>query len=59
VWGTNGLPWKDSLQQIDDLGLKPEVKQKLLHDNVSELFKIEKLSGVNIREHNESKLSVH
>jgi predicted TIM-barrel fold metal-dependent hydrolase len=41
VWGTNGLPWKESLTQIDELGLKPEVKQKLIRDNAVELFGIE------------------
>lgn len=59
VWGTNGLPWKETLQQIDDLTLKPDVKQKLLYDNVCELFKIEKSSSPNVRGFDESKLSVH
>ena len=38
VWGTNGLPWKQSLDQVDELGLKAEVKQKLLYDNAVEVF---------------------
>lgn len=40
VWGTNGLPWKESLDQVDGLGLKDEARQKLLRDNARELFKI-------------------
>ncbi|MBI3950597.1 MAG: amidohydrolase [Acidobacteria bacterium] len=42
IWGTNGLPWKENLRQVDDLGLKDEVKKKLLRDNAIELFKLEK-----------------
>ncbi len=40
LWGTNGLPWKENLRQLDELGLKPEVKRKLLRDNARELFKL-------------------
>lgn len=40
VWGTNGLPWKESLDQVDGLGLRDEARQKLLHHNARELFKI-------------------
>jgi predicted TIM-barrel fold metal-dependent hydrolase len=40
LWGTNGLPWKESLRQIDELGLKEEVKRKLLRDNAVELFQL-------------------
>jgi predicted TIM-barrel fold metal-dependent hydrolase len=40
VWGTNGLPWKASLDQIDQIGLKEEVKQKVLRDNTVQLFRI-------------------
>jgi predicted TIM-barrel fold metal-dependent hydrolase len=40
VWGTNGLPWKESLDQVDGLGLRPEARQKLIRDNARELFKI-------------------
>jgi predicted TIM-barrel fold metal-dependent hydrolase len=40
LWGTNGLPWKESLKQLDDLGLKEEVKRKLLYDNAVEVFKL-------------------
>jgi uncharacterized protein len=41
VWGTNGLPWKENLEQLEALGLKETVKRKLLHDNAAELFKLE------------------
>jgi len=44
IWGTNGLPWKQSLDQIEELGLKEEVKQKLLYDNAVELFKLQPVS---------------
>ncbi|MBI1746296.1 MAG: amidohydrolase [Acidobacteria bacterium] len=40
LWGTNGLPWKKSLEQVDDLGLRAEAKQKLLRDNALRLFNI-------------------
>ncbi len=38
LWGTNGLPWKESLKQIEQLGLRDEVKRRLLHDNAVEAF---------------------
>jgi predicted TIM-barrel fold metal-dependent hydrolase len=38
LWGTNGLPWKENLAQVDELGLRPEAKRKLLRDNAVELF---------------------
>jgi predicted TIM-barrel fold metal-dependent hydrolase len=41
VWGTNGLPWAENLKQLDELGLKEEVKLKLLRDNAIELFKLD------------------
>ncbi len=41
VWGTNGLPWKENLRQLDELGLKPEAKRKLLRENAIKLFKLE------------------
>jgi len=44
IWGTNGLPWKQSLDQIEELGLKEKVKQKLLYDNAVELFKLQPVS---------------
>jgi predicted TIM-barrel fold metal-dependent hydrolase len=40
LWGTNGLPWKQSLAQVEELNLKEETKRKLLHDNAAELFKV-------------------
>lgn len=40
IWGTNGLPWKESLKQIDELGLKEEAKKKLLRENAIQLFKL-------------------
>ncbi len=40
LWGTNGLPWKESLEQIEKLGLKEEAKRKLLRENAAELFQI-------------------
>jgi predicted TIM-barrel fold metal-dependent hydrolase len=40
LWGTNGLPWKESLAQVEELGLRPEAKRKLLRDNAVQLFKL-------------------
>jgi len=40
LWGTNGLPWNESLDQVEQLGLKPEAKRKLLRDNAVELFRL-------------------
>jgi predicted TIM-barrel fold metal-dependent hydrolase len=40
LWGTNGLPWKESLLQVDALGLREEAKRKLLRDNAVQLFKL-------------------
>ena len=40
LWGTNGLPWKESLDQVESLGLKEETKKKLLRDNAIQLFKL-------------------
>ncbi len=40
VWGTNGLPWKESLDQVDALGLRPEARRKLIRDNARELFRL-------------------
>jgi len=40
LWGTNGLSWKESLDQVEQLGLKPEPKRKLLRDNAVQLFKL-------------------
>ncbi len=41
LWGTNGLPWKESLKQLCELGLKAEVERKILRENAIELFKLE------------------
>jgi uncharacterized protein len=38
LWGTNGLPWKESLNQWEEMGLKETTKRKLLRDNAAELF---------------------
>jgi hypothetical protein len=35
------LPWQESLNQMDQLGLKPETKRKLLYENAAKLFKLE------------------
>jgi predicted TIM-barrel fold metal-dependent hydrolase len=40
LWGTNGLSWKESLDQWDEMGLKEATKKKLLHDNAAELFQL-------------------
>src|SRR5450759_1892369 len=40
LWGTNGLPWKESLKQLCDLGLKEDVQRKILRENAVELFKL-------------------
>ncbi len=38
VWGTNGLPWKKSLDQLGDLGLSDETIEKVTRTNAVELF---------------------
>ena len=40
LWGTNGLPWQPSLDQLDQLPLKPEAKRNLLAENARRLFKL-------------------
>jgi predicted TIM-barrel fold metal-dependent hydrolase len=40
LWGTNGLPWKPSLDQVDQLGLRDEARRNLLADNAIRLFKL-------------------
>jgi predicted TIM-barrel fold metal-dependent hydrolase len=42
IWGTNGLPWKESLKQLGDLDLKEEVRHKLMRSNAVELFKLDR-----------------
>jgi predicted TIM-barrel fold metal-dependent hydrolase len=46
LWGTNGLPWKQSLEQLRALGLKPEVYRKVVRDNAVELFRLGVPAGV-------------
>jgi predicted TIM-barrel fold metal-dependent hydrolase len=38
LWGTNGLPWKESLDQLEQVGLKEEAKRKVLRENAVRLF---------------------
>lgn len=40
LWGTNGLPWKKSLDQLNDMGLKEETIEKITRTNAKELFKL-------------------
>jgi uncharacterized protein len=40
LWGTNGLPWKPSLDQVEELGLREENKRNLLRENAVKLFKL-------------------
>ena len=40
LWGTNGLPWKASLDQVEGLGLREENKRNLLRENAVSLFKL-------------------
>ena len=40
LWGTDGLPWKESLEQVEQIGLKEEAKRKLLGENAKELFRL-------------------
>ncbi len=40
LWGTNGLSWKESLEQLEKIGLREDAKRKLLRDNAAQLFKI-------------------
>ncbi len=38
LWGTNGLQWKESLDQVEALGLREDAKRKLLRENAVQLF---------------------
>lgn len=40
IWGTNMLPWKEQLEQIDALGFREENKRKLIRENAIKLFKL-------------------
>ena len=53
LWGTNGLPWKENLRQLNELGLKPEAKRKLLRENAVKLFKLEEASTAHAGERGE------
>ena len=39
------MPWKESLKQLCDLGLKEEVTRKILRDNAIDLFKLKVEKG--------------
>ena len=41
IWGTNGLPWKESLDQLKAIGLKEEVMRKIVYQNAVDLFRLE------------------
>ena len=43
VWGTNGLPWKKSLDQFAELGIKEEIQQKILYQNACDLFSLQEV----------------
>lgn len=40
IFGTNGLPFKPMLSQINELGLREEAKNKLLRENAIKVFKL-------------------
>ncbi len=40
LWGTNGLPWKENREQLEELKLRPETRRRLLRDNAQELFRL-------------------
>jgi predicted TIM-barrel fold metal-dependent hydrolase len=40
LWGTNGLSWKPSLDQVELLGLRDQAKANLLSENARQLFKL-------------------
>ena len=40
IFGTNSIPFKPMLSQIEELGLKEEVKEKLLRENAIKVFKL-------------------
>jgi predicted TIM-barrel fold metal-dependent hydrolase len=43
IFGTDFpvLRFKRTVDEIDDLGLKPEVRRKFMRDNVSKLYKLD------------------
>jgi predicted TIM-barrel fold metal-dependent hydrolase len=40
IWGTNGLPWKQSLDQLETMNLKEDVKERILYKNAAEFFNL-------------------
>ncbi len=40
LFGSNGLPWKRFLEQIDELGLRDEAKKAILYDNPKRVHKL-------------------
>ena len=40
LWGSNGLPWKQCLQEIDRIGFDLPVREKLLRGNAVRLFRL-------------------
>jgi predicted TIM-barrel fold metal-dependent hydrolase len=40
LWGTNGLPWKESLKQTNEVGLRDEARRKPLWENAARLFQL-------------------
>lgn len=43
VWGTNGLPWKRSLEELQALGLPADTYRRVVRDNALELFALASL----------------
>ncbi len=43
TWGSNGVPWKESLASIDQLGLA--CKSELLHGNATQIFRLDHLKA--------------
>ena len=40
LWGSNGLPWNEALEQVFRLGLPSGMERKLLRDNAWRLFEL-------------------
>ena len=40
IFGSNGLPWKRYLEQLDEMGLSEEARRKILRENAKKIFKI-------------------
>ena len=41
IWGTNAIPFKPMLEQLNELPLREEVKPKLLRENAIKFFKLD------------------